>query len=106
MSDVAVNAPVPLRPRSDPNHLGHADGGRHESRAPGRGTGGPAPKRIVVGYGFWVFILSDIIMFAALFAAYAVLRDGIADGPRGRDIFDLDTVAIETGCLLLLLLSV
>src|SRR5690349_14576548 len=34
---------------------------------------GPAPKRIVVAYGFWVFLLSDIIMFSALFAAYAVL---------------------------------
>ena len=100
MSDVAATAPVPLRPRQDPNHLGHG-GGREGSRAAGRGTGGPAPKRIVVGYGFWVFILSDIIMFAALFAAYAVLRGGTADGPAGRDIFDLDTVAIETGLLLL-----
>ncbi|RYB02332.1 cytochrome o ubiquinol oxidase subunit III [Lichenibacterium ramalinae] len=100
MSDATANAPIALRPRPDPNHLGHT-GNREGSRAPGRGTGGPAPKRIVVGYGFWVFILSDIIMFAALFAAYAVLRGGTADGPSGRDIFDLDTVAIETGCLLL-----
>ena len=30
---------------------------------------GPAPKRTVVAYGFWIFILSDIVMFAALFAA-------------------------------------
>src|SRR5262252_4466513 len=41
--------------------------------ARGRGGGGPAPKRIVVAYGFWIFILSDMIMFSALFAAYAVL---------------------------------
>ena len=34
---------------------------------------GPAPKRVVAAYGFWIFILSDIVMFSALFAAYAVL---------------------------------
>ena len=37
------------------------------------GAGGPAPVRIVVSYGFWIFLLSDIIMFSALFATYAVL---------------------------------
>jgi heme/copper-type cytochrome/quinol oxidase subunit 3 len=40
---------------------------------PGASEAGPAPKRIVVAYGFWIFLLSDIIMFAALFASYAVL---------------------------------
>ena len=40
-------------------------------------------------------------MFAALFATYAVLTDATADGPSGRDLFDLPTVAVETGCLLL-----
>ena len=34
----------------------------------GRGGGGPAPTRTVVAYGFWIFILSDIVMFSALFA--------------------------------------
>jgi len=57
-------------------------------------------KRIVVGYGFWIFLISDIIMFAAFFATYAVLTDSTAGGPRGRDLFDLRTVAIETACLL------
>jgi heme/copper-type cytochrome/quinol oxidase subunit 3 len=32
-------------------------------------------KRIVVGYGFWIFLISDIIMFSAFFASYAVLTD-------------------------------
>ena len=41
---------------------------RHEARAIAS-EAGPAPKRIVVAYGFWIFLLSDIIMFAALFAA-------------------------------------
>ena len=39
----------------------------------GRGGGGPASTRTVVAYGFWIFIISDIAMFSALFAAYAVL---------------------------------
>ena len=69
--------------------------------ARGRGAGGPASKRIVVAYGFWIFILSDMVMFSALFAAYAVLRDNSADGPTGAELFDLRSVFIETMCLLL-----
>jgi cytochrome o ubiquinol oxidase subunit 3 len=63
-------------------------------------SGGPAPVRIVVSFGFWVFLLSDIVMFSALFAAYAVLHDHTAGGPVGRQLFNLSHVAIETGCLL------
>jgi cytochrome o ubiquinol oxidase subunit III len=69
--------------------------------ARGRGGGGPAPKRIVVAYGFWIFILSDIILFAALFAAYAVLSGNTAGGPTGAELFNLRNVFIETMCLLL-----
>jgi cytochrome o ubiquinol oxidase subunit 3 len=69
--------------------------------ARGRGGGGPAPKRIVVAYGFWIFILSDMIMFSALFAAFAVLRDNTAGGPTGAELFNLRNVFIETMCLLL-----
>ena len=68
--------------------------------ARGRGGGGPAPKRIVVAYGFWIFILSDMVMFSALFAAYAVLRGNTAGGPTGAELFDLRNVFIETMCLL------
>jgi cytochrome o ubiquinol oxidase subunit III len=68
--------------------------------APGRGGGGPASKRIVVAYGFWIFILGDIVMFAALFAAYAVLRGNTAGGPTGAELFNLRNVFIETMCLL------
>ena len=66
----------------------------------GRGGGGPAPKRIVVAYGFWIFILSDIVMFSGLFAAYAVLSGNTAGGPRGAELFNLRNVFIETMCLL------
>ena len=61
---------------------------------------GPAPKRIVVAYGFWIFLLSDIVMFAALFASYAVLVHATAGGPTGAQLFNQTTVAIETACLL------
>ena len=61
---------------------------------------GPAPKRIVVAYGFWIFLLSDIVMFSALFAAYAVLVRATAGGPGGAQLFSQASVAIETACLL------
>jgi cytochrome o ubiquinol oxidase subunit 3 len=61
---------------------------------------GPAPKRIVVAYGFWIFLLSDIVMFAALFAAYAVLVRATAGGPTGGQLFNQTSVALETACLL------
>ena len=68
--------------------------------ARGRGGGGPAPKRVVVAYGFWIFLLSDFILFAGLFAAYAVLSGNTADGPTGAELFSLRNVFIETMCLL------
>ena len=61
---------------------------------------GPAPKRIVVAYGFWIFLLSDIVMFSALFAAYAVLVHATAGGPSGAELFNQVSVAVETACLL------
>ena len=74
--------------------------GRQEAFAPAS-EAGPAPKRIVVAYGFWIFLLSDIVMFAALFAAYAVLVRATAGGPTGAQLFNQVSVAVETGCLLL-----
>jgi cytochrome o ubiquinol oxidase subunit 3 len=65
-----------------------------------RDWAGPASRRIVTGYGFWIFILSDMIMFSAFFATYAVLLGQTAGGPSGRELFDLKNVAIETGFLL------
>jgi cytochrome o ubiquinol oxidase subunit 3 len=67
---------------------------------PSASEAGPAPKRIVVAYGFWIFLLSDIVMFSALFAAYAVLVHATAGGPAGGGLFNQVNVAIETGCLL------
>ena len=61
---------------------------------------GPAPTRIVVSFGFWLFLLSDIVVFSGLFAAYAVLAHRTAAGPSGAELFDLKRVFIETCCLL------
>jgi cytochrome o ubiquinol oxidase subunit III len=89
----------------DPYKLGRGRGGGHgggggSTEPTGRGGGGPASKRVIVGYGFWIFLLSDIIMFSAFFAAHAVLAQSTAGGPSGRDLFDLRNVGIETTFLL------
>jgi cytochrome o ubiquinol oxidase subunit III len=75
----------------DPGFVGFAD----------LGYEGPAPKRIVTGYGFWIFLLSDMVMFSCFFAAHAVLSGQTAGGPTGYELFNLKNVAIQTGCLLL-----
>ena len=62
---------------------------------------GPASKRIVVAFGFWIFLLSDIVMFSVLFAAYAVLVRATAGGPCGAQLFNQVTVAVQTACLLI-----
>jgi cytochrome o ubiquinol oxidase subunit 3 len=67
---------------------------------PSASEAGPASKRIVVAYGFWIFLLSDIVMFSALFAAYAVLVHATAGGPAGAQLFNQHSVALETACLL------
>ncbi len=61
---------------------------------------GPAPTRVVVGFGFWLFLLSDIVVFGAFFAAYAVLATVTNGGPGGAQLFDRGHVFLET-CLLL-----
>jgi cytochrome o ubiquinol oxidase subunit III len=61
---------------------------------------GPAAVDIVVGFGFWLFLLSDIVIFSALFAAYAVLSGQTAGGPAGTQLFDRGRVLLETFCLL------
>ncbi len=89
----------PVSHTHDPYRLGHA-GGSHGD-APGHGEGGPPSKRIIVGYGFWIFLLSDIIMFSAFFASYAVLVGKTAGGPGPKQLFDVKNVGLETALLLL-----
>ena len=51
-------------------------------------------------FGFWVYIMTDCILFATLFATYAVLRNNVANGPAGHDIFNMPYVLTETLLLL------
>ncbi len=51
--------------------------------------------------GFWLYLMSDCLLFAMLFAAYGVLGRSYAAGPSGADLFDLKLVAINTAFLLL-----
>ncbi len=87
--------------REDPNsgQGGHAP--RTAIPGTGHGKSGPANKRIIVGYGFWIFLLSDIVLFSCFFATYAVLAGATAGGPAIRQIVELPRVEWETACLLL-----
>jgi cytochrome o ubiquinol oxidase subunit 3 len=51
--------------------------------------------------GFWLYLMSDCLVFACLFAAYAVLGRSYAGGPTGAELFDLPLVALNTALLLL-----
>jgi cytochrome o ubiquinol oxidase subunit III len=93
----ALRAPYPRH--LDPYRAGH--GGDGYDYATGHGEGGPASKRVIVGYGFWLFLLSDIVLFSCFFAAHAVLQTATADGPTGPQLFDPLSVALETACLLI-----
>jgi cytochrome o ubiquinol oxidase subunit 3 len=90
------------RVREDPHRLGHrAHGAEAPVEGAGHGETGPARKRIIVGYGFWIFLLSDIVVFSCFFAAFAVQRHATAGGPGPREVVELPRVALETGALLL-----
>ncbi len=86
---------------TDPNRLGRLAHGR-PAQAPATGRADRPAKRIVVGYGFWIFMLTDIVMFSAFFAAYAVLVERDRRRPERRaSSSTCDNVALETACLLL-----
>ena len=72
-----------------------------KSEDTGLGHRGPESKSIVVPYGFWLFILSDMVLFSALFATYATLVHATDGGPTTNQLFDRHLVAIETIALLL-----
>ncbi len=66
-------------------HAGHDDHAHHDDGS----------KTV---FGFWLYLMSDCILFCCLFATYAVLVNGTAGGPTGKDIFELPFVLVETGC--------
>ena len=51
--------------------------------------------------GFWIYLMSDCLIFAVLFAVYGVLGGSYAAGPAPKDLFDLSTAALNTSILLL-----
>ncbi|SIT36740.1 cytochrome o ubiquinol oxidase subunit III [Paraburkholderia piptadeniae] len=57
-----------------------------------------APSHSV--FGFWLYLMTDCILFAALFATFAVMSHQFAGGPSGKDLFEIPGVAIETAILL------
>jgi len=50
--------------------------------------------------GFWIYLMSDALIFAALFATFGVLNSSFAGGPGPRELFDLNLVAMNTALLL------
>ena len=51
--------------------------------------------------GFWIYLMSDLLIFASLFVTYVVLAGGTTGGPNAKELFDLKFVAGETALLLL-----
>jgi cytochrome o ubiquinol oxidase subunit 3 len=51
-------------------------------------------------FGFWVYLMTDCVLFASLFATYAVLRNNTFGGPGGHELFSLPYVLAETLILL------
>jgi cytochrome o ubiquinol oxidase subunit 3 len=67
-----------------------------EKDAHDHGSGHASPVLL----GFWIYLMSDALIFAALFATYGVLSTSYAGGPAPRDIFELELVALNTAILL------
>jgi cytochrome o ubiquinol oxidase subunit III len=78
--------------------IGLTHGGSEDT---GLGHRGPESKSIVVPSGIWLFVLSDMVLFSALFATYAALSHATDGGPVSNQLFDRNLVAIETMALLL-----
>ena len=78
--------------------IGLTHGGSEDT---GLGQRGPESRSIVVPYGFWLFVLSDMVLFSALFATYGTLVHATDGGPTTNELFNRTLVAIETMALLL-----
>jgi cytochrome o ubiquinol oxidase subunit 3 len=61
---------------------------------------GQAETTDIKTYGFWIYLMSDLIIFGCLFATYGVLHNNTAGGPSGKEIFELKFVLGETFLLL------
>ena len=81
------SASNPLDPHAPHGHGEHHDHDHHDA---GSNT----------VFGFWIYLMSDCLLFASLFAAFAVLSHNIAGGPAGKQLFELPFVLVETFALL------
>ena len=97
---VIVSTSQPAVARFDPHRLGRQREDRDRHHGSEHAARSLPSERIIVGYGFWIFLLSDIVMFSAFFATYAVLAGKTAGGPDGSRLFHLDNTAYETALLL------
>src|SRR5215471_4165392 len=61
----------------------------------------PHPEGYSTSLGFWIYLMSDCLIFAILFATFGVLGGNYAAGPAPKDLFDLSLVAVNTSMLLL-----
>ena len=97
LSNVAEFAPTaretarPLLPKRALDPTAEPDGGADHTAH----HASPTP------IGFWIYLMSDCIIFGALFAAYAVLGGSFAGGPGPKDLFESGFVAVETALLLI-----
>ena len=69
--------------------------------APAAHEGGMSEAYEQRAFGFWLYLMSDAILFALLFATYAIMVGNTAGGPDGKSLFSLSNAAFETALLLL-----
>ncbi|QQN74720.1 cytochrome c oxidase subunit 3 [Croceicoccus sp. YJ47] len=83
--------------------MSNGDNGLYPGLNLGAGHGDAHDQAETKVFGFWVFLMSDLIIFGILFATYAAALDpvGLAGGPGPQALFDLRSIAIQTGLLLL-----
>ena len=61
----------------------------------------PHPDGTSTMLGFWIYLMSDCLIFAMLFATFGVLGGNYAAGPGPKDVFELPLIAVNTSCLLI-----
>jgi cytochrome o ubiquinol oxidase subunit III len=76
----------------------------YELKYPGINLGATEPEAHASAeekvFGFWVFLMSDLVLFSLLFGTYATMIPATMGGPTAKDVFSLNSAAIETGVLL------
>ena len=95
MSSVPIRRPAP-----DPHVPAEQAGERARLHGPGLPLEFADEEQSIHIAGFWMFLVTDILIFASLFASYAVYQPMVAGGPTGARLFDLGPALLETVLLL------